>query len=82
MKRRWLLRILIIAFAWFVVSRFAELKHLGETLERGRCEWVLAGQGNTPNARSLKTFYAQLSNIAVGSAAESVSSCLSPPAAE
>ena len=39
--RRWLLWLLIIAFLWVVVSRFAEIEKLAETLAQGQWQWVL-----------------------------------------
>ena len=42
MKLRWLFWLLIIAFVWVVVSRFAEIQTLVKTLETGQWQWVLA----------------------------------------
>ncbi len=42
MKRRWLLWLLIIVAVWIVVSRFAEIKNLAQTLGQGEWGWVLA----------------------------------------
>lgn len=41
MKRRWVFRILILAFVWLLVSRFAEVEKLAKTLAGGKWEWVL-----------------------------------------
>ena len=40
MKRRWLFWILIIAFLWVVISRFADIEKLVKTLEGGQWQWV------------------------------------------
>ncbi|MDR7418885.1 MAG: lysylphosphatidylglycerol synthase transmembrane domain-containing protein [Armatimonadota bacterium] len=45
MYRRWILWFLLTAFVWAVFSRLPELERLGETLLRGRWEWVLAAAG-------------------------------------
>lgn len=42
MARRWLYRLLVIAFVWAVVSRLTEIEHLARTLAEGRWSWVLA----------------------------------------
>jgi uncharacterized protein (TIRG00374 family) len=41
MKRRWILWLLIIFFVWVVISRFAQIRQLAETLAQGRWQWVL-----------------------------------------
>jgi uncharacterized protein (TIRG00374 family) len=48
--KRWLIWLLIIAFIWIVVSRFAEIEKLVETLVTGQWQWVLA-------AALLQVFY-------------------------
>jgi uncharacterized protein (TIRG00374 family) len=40
MKRRWIFWILVILFVWVVISRFSEIKKLGETLLGGQWQWV------------------------------------------
>jgi phosphatidylglycerol lysyltransferase len=50
MKRRWLFWLLIIAFIWLVVARFAEIQKLADTLAGGQWEWILA-------AVALQTLY-------------------------
>ena len=42
MKRRWLFRLLIVAFLWVVISRFTEIEKLTQTLIQGQWQWVLA----------------------------------------
>ena len=41
MKRRWVLWLLVILFVWVVISRFAQIRQLAETLAQGQWEWVL-----------------------------------------
>lgn len=45
MKSRWLLWIFVFVFVWIVISRFAEIKKLTETLMRGQWQWVLVAIG-------------------------------------
>lgn len=40
--RRWLFWLLVIAFVWIVVSRFAQIEKLAQTLSQGTWTWVLA----------------------------------------
>jgi phosphatidylglycerol lysyltransferase len=42
MKKRWILLVLTVLFLWVVVSRFAELEQLKNTLAQGKWELVLA----------------------------------------
>jgi uncharacterized membrane protein YbhN (UPF0104 family) len=42
MKRRWIFALLVIAVIWVVISRFAEISHLLETLSHAQWQWVLA----------------------------------------
>ena len=42
MKRRWILWLLIIAFAWVVITRFTEIQKLLDVLGQGQWQWVLA----------------------------------------
>lgn len=41
MKHRWLLWLLMIAFVWVIVSRFAEIQKLANILFQGQWQWVL-----------------------------------------
>lgn len=45
MKNRWLFWILIAAVLWFIISRFAEVKQMAETLVLGEWRWMLAAAG-------------------------------------
>jgi uncharacterized protein (TIRG00374 family) len=45
MKRRWLFWLLIVAFIWIIVTRFAEIEGLAKTLAQGQWEWILAAAG-------------------------------------
>ena len=38
--RRWLLWLLLVAFVWLVVSRYAEIERLALTFRQGRWQWV------------------------------------------
>lgn len=40
-KRRWIWRLLFVAFIWLVVTRFAEIETLVLTALNGRAEWLL-----------------------------------------
>ncbi len=41
MKRRWIFGLLVVAFVWVVVSRFAQIKEFRDTLAQGRWQFVL-----------------------------------------
>jgi uncharacterized protein (TIRG00374 family) len=41
MKFRWFLWLLVVAFIWLIISRFAEIEILTKTLRQGRWQWVL-----------------------------------------
>lgn len=42
MKRRWLLWLLIIGFAWLTVAKLTEIEKLADTLAQGQWPWILA----------------------------------------
>lgn len=42
MRRRWLLWLLVIGFAWLTVARLTEIEKLAATLAQGQWQWILA----------------------------------------
>jgi len=42
MSRRWIFRLLLIAFLWLIVTHFAQIEALAATLARGDWRWLLA----------------------------------------
>ncbi len=42
MKRVWVLRVLVVAFLWFVVNRLTEIEALSRAFLQARWEWLLA----------------------------------------
>ena len=42
MKRRWIFWLLIVGFVWLIVTRFAEVRQILQTMATGDWRWVAA----------------------------------------